>query len=101
MKKMNAIVCPIVLLLAAAASSQEQHHHMPGMQIPPQGEQPKPNQPTHPGPPGSPGMQTPQGALPTIDQQQQVMPQHEMNMEHMEMRSLETTPSHVSDLQEP
>lgn len=28
-------------------------------------------------------------------------PQHEMNMDHMQMQSVEKTPSHVSDLQEP
>lgn len=46
-------------------------------------------------------MQTPQGALPTIEQQQQYMQQHEMKMENMEMRTPASTPSQISGLQEP
>jgi cobalt-zinc-cadmium efflux system outer membrane protein len=96
MKTMKALL--FALLLATVAAAQEHQHSMPGMQMPAQDEQQKPAQA---GPPGAPGMQTPQGALLTIEQQQQAVPHHEMGMENMEMRSPETIPSHVVDLQEP
>src|SRR6266481_8139991 len=104
MKTKKSIALPFALLLATVAAAQEhQHSMMPGMQMPAQMEQQKPSQqkPAQAGPPGAPGMQTPQGALPTIEQQQEAMPHHEMGMEDMEMRSPETTPSRVIDLQEP
>ena len=100
MKARKLIAIPFVLL-ATVAVAQEQHDSMPGMQMPAQQEQ-KPSQQTPPaGPPGTPGMQTPQGALPTLEQQQLAMPHHEMGMGNMEMRSPDTIPSHVIDLQEP
>lgn len=102
MKIKTAISLSFALLLATAASAQEHQHSMPGMQMP---AQKKPQQPerklTQPGPIGGPGMQTPRGSLPTIEQQQQAQPEHEMQMENMEMRSPQTTPSHIRDLQEP
>ena len=103
MKTKKSIALPFALLLATVAAAQEHQHSMPGMQMPEQKEQQKPSQqkPAQAGPPGAPGMQTPQGALPTIEQQQEAMPHHEMGMEDMEMRSPETTPSRVIDLQEP
>lgn len=104
MKTMKAIALPFALLLATSAGAQEHQHSMPGMKMSSQTDRQKPNQqrqPAQAGPPGAPGMQTPQGALPTIEQQQQAMPQPEMGMQNMEMRSPKTTPLHVSDLQEP
>ena len=102
MKIEKFIVLPFALLLATVAATQEHSHSMPGMQMPDQSEQQKQSpQPTPGGPPGTPGMQTPRGALLTIEQQQQAMPHHEMGMENMEMRSPESTPSRVNDLQEP
>ncbi len=97
MKTMKAIAVVFALLLLTGAEAQE--HQMSGMQMPAQSEKQKPNQ--QPGVPGTPGMQTPQGALPTIEQQQQGTPQHQMSMEQMEMRNVETTPSHIVGLQEP
>lgn len=98
MKTKNAIALVFALLLATGAAAQEHHQSMPGMQMPSQQQQPaqKPAQP-----PGAPGMQTPKGALPLKQQQQQVMPERQMGMEHMQMQSLEDTPTHISDLQEP
>lgn len=102
MRTKKAIALPFALLLATVAAAQEHQHSLPSMQMPSQTQRQKPSQPPpQAGPPGAPGMQTQQGSLPTIEQQQKARPQHEMGMEHMEMRSLETTPSHVSDLQEP
>src|SRR5438270_962401 len=103
MKATRIVTLPFALLLITGADAQDHQHQMPGMQMPAQTEQKKPTQqqPAQPRPSGGPGMQTPQGALPTIEQQQQANPQHEMEMQNMEMRSPETTPSHVSDLQEP
>ena len=103
MKVRKLIALPFALLLTAVAAAQEQQHSMPGMQMPAQSKQKKSTQqqPTQAGPPEAPGMQTPQGALPTLEQQQQAMPRHEMGMENMEMRSPDTTPSRVIDLQEP
>src|SRR5438067_3032444 len=116
MKTKRTIALPFALLLATGTGAQEHQHQMPGMQMPAQQQQhpmlgtqiPQQKEPRkqnqqapQPGPSGAPGMQTPQGALPTIEQQQQANPQPEMKMEHMQMRSPETTPSHVSDLQEP
>ena len=103
MKVRKLIALPFALLLTTVAAAQEQQHSMPGMQMPAQSKQKKSTQqqPTQAGPPGAPGMQTPQGALPTLEQQQQAMPRHEMGMENMEMRSPNTTPSRVIDLQEP
>lgn len=101
MKNRKAIVFSFALLLSIGVSAQEHQHSMPGMQMPAEDKQQKPNQPPQAAPSGAPGMQTPQGALPTIEQQQQAMPQHEMKMEQMEMRSPETTPSQIRGLQEP
>ena len=103
MKVRKLIALPFALLLTTVAAAQEQQHSMPGMQMPAQSKQKKSTQqqPTQAGPPEAPGMQTPQGALPTLEQQQQAMPRHEMGMENMEMRSPDTTPSRVIDLQEP
>lgn len=115
MKNTNLIAWSFALLLATVASAQEQHQSMPGMNMPAQNKQQsmpgmkmsdqkkseEPKQPTQPGRPGGPGMQTPQGSLSTIEQQQQAMPQEEMKMENMEMRSPETTPSQIIGLQEP
>jgi cobalt-zinc-cadmium efflux system outer membrane protein len=103
MKSIEAIAISFALLLATGARAQEHQHQMPGMQMPAQTEQKKPTQqqPAQPGPAGAPGMQTPQGTLPTIEQQQQANPQHEMQMQNMEMRDPQTTPSRVIDLQEP
>ena len=90
------------LLLSLGARAQEHQHSMPGMQMPAQQkQQPAQQQATQPGPMGAPGMQTPQGALPTIEQQQQYMRQDEMKTENMEMRTPATTPSQISGLQEP
>jgi cobalt-zinc-cadmium efflux system outer membrane protein len=102
MKIIKAIIWPVAIFLAIGAGAQEHQHSMPGMQMPQPNERQKPGQqPAQIGPLGAPGMQTPRGALPTIEQQQQAAPQHEIKMENMEMRSADTTPSHVSDLQEP
>ncbi|MDT8069544.1 MAG: TolC family protein [Terriglobia bacterium] len=97
----QAIAFSFALLLSMGATAQEHQSSMPGMHMPPQQkQQPAQQQATQPGPLGAPGMQTPQGALPTIEQQQQAMPQHEMKMENMEMHSPETTPSQIIGLQE-
>lgn len=102
MKPIRTIGSSFALLLAVVVSAQEHQHSMPGMQMSTQAKEQQPKQqPAQPGTLGAPGMQTPQGALPTIEQQQQVMPQHEMKMENMEMRSPETTPSQIIGLQEP
>ena len=102
MKNKNSFVLSFALLLAIASGAQEQHQSMPGMQMPAQEKRQEPKkQPIKPGPPGGPGMQTPQGSLPTIEQQQQAMPEQEIKMENMEMRSPETTPSQIVGLQEP
>ena len=102
MKAIKTIALPLALLLATVAAAQEHQHSMPGMQMSAQTEQKKTTQqpPEQPGPPGGPGMQTPQGSLPTLEQQQQGNPPYDMEMENMEMRSPETIPSHVLDLQE-
>src|SRR5579859_4660007 len=102
MTTMKPITLAIALLLSVGAAAQEQQH-MSGMQMPAQNEKPRASQQpsAQPGAPGFPGMQTPQGALPTLEQQQQTMPQHPMSMVNMEMRSPETTPSQIIDLQEP
>jgi cobalt-zinc-cadmium efflux system outer membrane protein len=102
MKTEKAVALSFALLLAVGVRAQEHQHPMPGMPMPSStSTEQKPKQTVQPGPAGAPGMQTPQGALPTIEQQQQAMPQHEMKMENMEMRSPETTPSQISGLQEP
>jgi cobalt-zinc-cadmium efflux system outer membrane protein len=98
----QAIAISFVLLLSMGARAQEHQHSMLGMEMPAkQKQEPAPQQANQPGPPGTPGMQTPQGALPTIEQQQQYMQQHEMKMENMEMRTPASTPSQISGLQEP
>lgn len=98
----KAITFSFALLLSVGASAQEHQTSMPAMQMAPQKkQQPAQQQATQPGPKGAPGMQTPHGALPTIEQQQQAMPQHEMKMENMEMRTPASTPSQISGLQEP
>src|SRR5690348_3243112 len=98
MKTVKAAAMSFALLLATGASAQEHQNQMPGMQMPTQQQHPmrgmqmpkqkephKQNQQaSQPGTSGAPGMQTPQGALPTIEQQQQANPQPEMKMEHME-----------------
>lgn len=102
MKTEKVVALSFALLLAVGVRAQEHQHSMPGMPMPSStSTEQKPKQTVQPGPAGAPGMQTPQGALPTIEQQQQAMPQHEMKMENMEMRSPETTPSQISGLQEP
>ena len=101
MTTMQTIAISFALLLSMGARGQDQHS-MPGMQMPAQQkQQPAQQQATHPGPLGAPGMQTPQGALPTIEQQQQYMQQHEMKSQTMEMRTPANTPSQISGLQEP
>ena len=98
----QVIAISFALLLSLGARAQEHQHSMPGMQMPAQQkQQPAQQQATQPGPMGAPGMQTPQGALPTIEQQQQYMQQDEMKTEDMEMRTPATTPSQISGLQEP
>lgn len=102
MKTEKVVALSFALLLAVGVRAQEHQHSMPGMPMPSStSTEQKPKQTVQPGPAGAPGMQTPQGALPTIEQQQQAMPQHEMKMEDMEMRSPETTPSQIRGLQEP
>ena len=100
MTAVKSATLAIALLLTVGATAQE-HQDMPGMQMPAQNKKPTPSPQSQPGPPGSPGMQTPQGALPTLEQQQQANPQRPMSMENMEMRSPETIPSQIIDLQEP
>ena len=102
--KKNTIAISFVLLLTTVAGAQVHQHSMPSMQMPEQNKQQKPNQQTaQPGAHGSPGMQTPQGALPTIEQQQHAMPQPEMKMEHMEMESPQkiAPPPPIVSVQEP
>ena len=96
----QAIAISFALLLSLGVRGQQHEHSMPGMQMPSQQKQ-EPQQANQPDPPGAPGMQTPQGALPTIEQQQQYMQQHEMQMNNMEMRTPASTPSQISGLQEP
>lgn len=74
--------------------AQSQHDTMPGMQM--SAQQEKPKTPTQAAPAGSPGLQTPEGALPTIEQQQQAKPEMQM-----EMQSPSNVASDVSAVQEP
>lgn len=87
-------VSGFALLLTSATGMHAQHQDQPP--------QVQSNQAATPGShptPTTPGMQTPQGALPTIQQQQSMPQQH--SMEHMELQTPGTTASHARGLQEP
>ena len=111
----------VFLALCLIGSATGQQNSMPGMDMPSnQDESKKAPKKTDQSPPGMdmptkpdestkspnktdqsmPGMQMPRNAKPN-SQSQQATPEKQQGMPNMEMRTVEKTPSHVEDLQEP